>query len=201
MKQIKKWNIAIVAMGWLLVLSACSPQPPAIRPPTPTPPIRHRDALPLLLSLDDLGVEYTLVEQHRLNKGAGWTPDITRLSGYRHVYQGNQARYARVVSQVECYLSAQEAQIAYRTYKGQLTEQIKNDSQYGPLNEGEARLGEWSTMLTISNKDNPDLITIHYVFVRENVVIEVGLTGWKGPDFNEQALKTAQIVDKRVAAR
>ncbi|MBN1933314.1 MAG: hypothetical protein JW934_01550, partial [Anaerolineae bacterium] len=131
------WFVLMLAA--LVLTGACQKATPTpIRPPTPTPPIRHRDALPLLLSAEDLGVSYVQVEQARLEKGKGWDPAATRLSGYRHEYAGNGA-FTRVVLQIECYLSVKDAQGAYRAYKAQIIDQLRTGGQYASVNEAETR--------------------------------------------------------------
>ena len=81
---------ALLIIGIAIALGACAGRKgqPTAHVPAPTPAIRHRDAYPLLLTLDDLDSSYTLNEMHRLERGIGWAKEITRLSGYRHVYEG-----------------------------------------------------------------------------------------------------------------
>jgi hypothetical protein len=194
---------AILLVGIAIALGACAGQqgPPATRLPTPTPPIRHRDAYPLLLTANDLGGSYALVEMHRLERGIGWSPEITRLSGYRHVYEGG-GRFPHVVSQVECYLSAKEAQTAYRLYKEQLVSDLQSDERYAAVNESQADgLGEWGAMFSMRGKNDANLETAAFLFVRENVLVEVTLSGRHASDFFDQAIRQAKIVDQRILAR
>jgi|GEM_PF-3726007 len=187
----------------LFSLGGCQkPTPTPMGPPTPTPPIRHRDALRLILDEQALGSGYTLVNQERLEKGKGWNEASTRLSGYRHEFQGRGTTFDALTVQVECYLSTRDAQMAYRAYKTQLIEQLRNSGRYASLNEAEARgLGEWGTVLTMQDAANANIQTIYYLFLRENVLVELSLRAPKSPALADQALKQAQVVDQRIAAR
>ena len=195
------WTVLLV--GITIALGACASQegPPPTRLPTPTPPIRHRDAYPLLLTIDDLGGSHTLIEMHRLERGKGWSKEITRLSGYRHVYEGG-GRFSHVVSQVECYLSTKEAQTAYRLYKERLVSDLQGDERYAAVNESQADgLGEWGALFNMRGKNDANLEAAAFLFVRENVLVEVTLTGRHASDFVDQAVRQAKIVDQRILAR
>lgn len=187
----------------LIAVGACQkPTPTPIGPPTPTPPIRHRDALKLILGEQEMGSGYTLVGQERLEKGKGWNEESTRLSGYRHEFRGRKTTFDAVTVQVECYLSAKDAQGAYRVYKAQLIEQLRNSGQYASINEAEARgLGEWGSVFTMQDAANANIQVIYYLFLRENVLVELSLRAPKSPALADQALKQAQVVDQRIAAR
>ncbi len=189
----------LIALTSLAACQQATPRP--IGPATPTPPIRHRDALPLLLTAEDLGSSYKVVDQQRLDKGKGWGDDSTRLSGYRHEYQGS-GTFNPVVVQVECYLSVKDAQGAYRAYKAQLLEQLRAGGKYTSINEAETRgLGEWGAALTMQDTADANIQTIHYLFLRENVLVELALTAPKSAALGDQALKQAQVVDQRISAR
>jgi hypothetical protein len=169
-----------------------------LRPPTPTPPIRHRDAYPLLLTLEDLA-GYRVVERHRLERGPGWVPEVTRLSGYRILYAGDQGAFHEVLCQVECYLSVADARTAYRVYKEQLGAEIKSNAQDAAVNESEVQgLGEWGWVFAIRSDG---LETAHYVFLRENVLAEAIFTGAHTPEFSDRAVRYAQLIDQRILAR
>jgi hypothetical protein len=194
----------IVFLGGLAAgLGACGKQegPPPTRLPTPTPPIRHRNALPLLLTINDLGGAHSLVDMHRLERGKGWSDEITRLSGYRHVYEGG-GRFSRVTCQAECYLSIKEAQTAYRLYKEQLVSSFRDDEQYGAVNESQADgIGEWGAMFSMRGQNNANREIISFLFIRENVLVEVTLTGNHAPDSVDQASRLAKTVDQRILSR
>ncbi|MBN1933814.1 MAG: hypothetical protein JW934_04065, partial [Anaerolineae bacterium] len=59
----------------------------------------------------------------------------------------------------------------------------------------------WGTMLTMQDAEGGNVETIHYLFLRENVLVEMALTAAKSPTLSDQALKQAQVVDQRIAAR
>lgn len=190
----------LLLLGLIGGLSACGREsPPPTRWPTPTPPIRHRDAYPLMLTLDDLGAGYEVAEKHRLERGRGWGDDTTRLSGYRTIYQGRQAAFTRVLCQVECYLSVQDAQSAYRTYRERLTVELRADVRYASVSEREASaLGDWGWAFEMRAGS---MDAVHYLFLRENVLVEIALTGVHSPGFLDQAVRQAQVVDQQILVR
>jgi hypothetical protein len=199
------WQICctFLLVGLIVGLGACGKQKPSppMRAPTPTPLIRHRDALPLMIALDDLGDHYALVEMIRLERGKGWSDETTRLSGYRHVYEGSGS-FSRIVCQVECYLSVRNAQTAYRIYKEQLVSTFGNDERYAAVNESEASgLGEWGAMLRMRDKSDQNRETIAFLFVRENVLTEITLEGTYSSDLIDRAVRQAKVVDQRILAR
>lgn len=168
------------------------------RPATETASIQHRDALSLLPSADDLAPGYEQESAYRLAQGKGWVEEATRLSGYRAVFAGPGDPFTQVMVQVECYLSAQDAQAAYRAYKGQLGDQIRNSAQYDAINEREEQaLGEWGWAFEMRSQDSD---TVHYVYLRQNVLVEVALVGPHSLEFVQESLRMAQIVDRRVLA-
>ncbi len=189
----------LLALWTLVATSACSARtPPPTSPPTPTPPIRYRDALPLMLSLQDLGKGYETVEMYRLEQGKGWDEQSTRLSGYRALYRGVSGGFESVLCQVECYLSFHDAQVAYRAYKSKLTDELKSDRRYDAISDEEVSvLGEWGWRFNLRAQDKE---TYHYIFVRENVLVEMSITGQRSPDLADRSIRLAQIVDRRIAA-
>jgi len=184
-----------------LALTACQEEviPTPTRPP-PTAVIRHRDAAPFMLTLDDLGQGYQIVEQHRLEKGKGWNEEATRLSGYRHVYQGTETPFTTVICQVECYLSVNETFSAYRAYKEELVSRLQE--QYASINESEThKVGDWAAVLSARNPDNENERAFYYLFTRENILVEVTLIGPNMANFDGLSLQQAQVVDQRITAR
>jgi hypothetical protein len=182
----------------MLGVLACRARPTAIpaRLPTLTPGIRHRDANALMLSARDLGPAYEAQEISRLERGRGWGGEATRLSGYRTVYTADRGTFSEVISQVECYLSGSDAQVAYQAYKDQLTVQLTREAEGSSVDKGEARgLGEWGWMFRLRGEG---VETVHYLFVRENVVAEIVVSGLPSPGFQDEAARQAQIVDRRI---
>jgi hypothetical protein len=117
------------------------------------------------------------------------------------VYEGG-GRFSRVVSQIECYLSAKEAQTAYRLYKERLVSNLQGDERYAAVNESQADgLGEWGTMFSMRGKNDTNRETAAFLFVRENILAEVTLTGRHASDFVDQAIRQAKVVDQRILAR
>jgi hypothetical protein len=203
----KRLDVAIKLVGLLLACglivgaSGCaqSSSSTSSRPPTPTPPVRYRDAYPLMLTLQDLGKGYQIVETHRLERGRGWSDDATRLSGYRTVYQGNGATFTQVLCQVECYLSEQDARVAYQAYKEKLAASLRKEIGQASADESETRfLGEWGWAFSV-RAETAD--TVHYLFSRENVLVEVAFTGPQSATFADRTTRQAQVVDQRILAR
>jgi hypothetical protein len=165
----------------------------------PTVEIRHRDAYPLMLTLDDLGVGYSAAETTRLARGKGWTDETTRLSGYRAAYRGTRTVFADVECQVECYLSVRDGQSAYRALKEQLSTQVHSQGTYTSVNESETSLlGEWGWLFHLRTQDQE---TFLYLFVRENVLVEALVSGAHSAELADQAIRLAQVIDQRVMAR
>jgi hypothetical protein len=159
-------------------------------------PIRHRDALALLVRDEDLGEGYVRLESYRLPRGKGWDEGATRLSGYRAIYQGASTR---VTSQVECYLAVADAQMAYRAYQSLIGEQIKNDDRYTAVNEYEQDLlGDWGWAFEARDDVQE---TYHYIYVRDNVLVESIVSGPKAADLRQETVRLAQVVDQRIADR
>jgi hypothetical protein len=165
--------------------------------PTPTPGIRHRDALPLMPTLDDLGPGYAVLDDRRLEPGPGWSDRATRLSGYRTTYTGPGSPFVEVLYQVECYLSNSDAQAAYRTYKDELTTAISEDERYSSVDASEASLGEWGWMYRMQGEKSD---RVHYLFQRGNVLVEAVYAGVPSPDFLDEAIRLAQNIDRRISA-
>lgn len=190
--------VTAVLVGVSLV--ACGrPAPTRVRVPTPTVVIRHRDALSLMPVSEDLGPSYRAVEERRLERGKGWGDDTTRLSGYRTVFEGPGEAFSRIVSQVECYLSVEDAQAAYRAYRESLSSDLRGNASNESVTEGEERLlGDWNRMFSVRS---PNGLTVHYVFIRENVFVELALTGQDVPDLPDQAARQARLLDERVYKR
>ncbi len=197
---IARGTVCMLVLGALAALCACAArQSPPVLFPTPTPPIRYRDALPLMLTLQDLGSGYEVVEMYRLERGKGWDKETTRLSGYRALYRGQGGGFTSVLCQVECYLSFRDAQVAYRAYKGQLAAELKNSQGYDSVSDEEVSvLGEWGWRFNLRAQDKE---TYHYIFVRENVLVEMAMTGERSPDLADRTIRLAQIVDRRISAR
>ena len=152
-----------------------------------------------MLVADDLGAGYEQDSIYRLEGGRGWTEEATRLSGYRAAYLGRDVAFTEVTCQVECYLSVQNAQAAYRAYIRRIGEQIKSSDQYDVINEREEQsLGEWGWAFEMRSQDTD---TVHYIYVRENVLVESVLVGTHSPDFVQQAVRMAQVVDRRISSR
>jgi hypothetical protein len=151
-----------------------------------------------MLSVSDLGAGYVVTEDHRLDKGRGWADSATRLSGYRVAYEGAGEPFTQVVCQVECYLSSKDAQVAYRVYKDELAAKIAEDGRYTSVDAGEANLGEWGWLFDMQH-DNSQ--TVHYIFLRENVLVETIFAGAHTAEFLAEAIRQAQVVDRRILER
>jgi hypothetical protein len=149
-----------------------------------------------MLDAKDLGSGYEAVEAHRLEPGRGWGDDTTRLSGYRMAFAGDRGVFSRITCQVECYLSVKDAQDAYRAYRERLAADLKGNASYESVSDSEERLlGDWNRMYTIRGQD---LLTVHYVFLRENVFVELALSGRDVPEFPDQAARQARLLDERI---
>jgi hypothetical protein len=181
-------------------LSACAGPTAVLNlAPTPTLQIRHRDALPLMLDSADLGAGYKAVEVHRLERGKGWGDDTTRLSGYRMVFEGGVGVFSRIVCQVECYLSVEDAQSAYRAYREDLAGDLRASAAYESVSDSEERLlGDWNRLYTARSRDS---VTLDYIFLRENVLVDLSLAGPDAPDFPVQADRQARLLDERIFQR
>jgi len=158
--------------------------------------IRHRDANTLMPSVGDLGQGYQATEKHRLERGKGWGEDTTRLSGYRNVFVGSQSVFSRVECQIECYLSVTDTQAAFRVLREQLGADLRGNAANDSVTDGEERmLGDWNRVFTVRSGDD---LTLHYVFLRENVLVVLALTGPDAPDFPDQAARVARLLDERI---
>ena len=170
-----------------------------VRRLAPTVEIRHRDAYPLMLTLDDLGAGYSESEMTRLTRGKGWTDEATRLSGYRAVYRGTRTVFSDVECQVECYLSVRDGQSAYRALKEQLSTQVHSQGAYTSVNESEiSLLGEWAWLFHLRAQEQE---TFLYLFVRENVLVKASASGVHSAELADQAIRLVQVVDQRAMAR
>ena len=189
--------LALVCLLAVLCLSACGEAPTAGDSlAMPTVAIRHRDALPLVFSLTDFGESYSIEEMYRMDKGRGWDERSTRLSGYRSIYTSDQAVLSQIQCQVECYLSVQDAQHAYRVYKEQLSQQLKGEVRYESVGESqEEALGDWSWVFKMEAREEQ---TLHYLFLRENVLVAVAFTGRRSPNLPDQAVRYARSLDQRI---
>ena len=178
-------------------LSSCGPEATRVaHVPTPTLAIRHRDANTLMPLANDLGQGYQAVEKHRLEHGRGWGEDTTRLSGYRNVFAGSQSVFSRIECQIECYLSVTDTQAAFRALREQLNGELRGNAANESVTDGEERLlGDWNRVFTVRSGDD---LTLHYVFLRENVLVEVALTGPDAPDLPDQAARLARLLDERI---
>ena len=191
------WWVGVLACAGSLV--ACSKTTPTpVRFPTPTVTIRHRDALPLMITSEDLGGGYEAIEAQRLERGNGWGDDTTRLSGYRTVFRGKGV-FSGVVCQVECYLSVKDAQDAYRAYREQLAGELEGNAAYESVRDSEVRLlGDWSRKYTAQAQD---VVVMHHIFLRENVFVNLTLSGSDAPEFSDQADRLARSLDERIFQR
>jgi len=189
--------VLVVCLGALASCRQASVTP--ARRLAPTVEIRHRDAYPLMLTLDDLGAGYSASEMTRLTRGKGWTDEATRLSGYRAMYRGTRTVFSDVQCQVECYLSVRDGQSAYRALKGQLSTEVRSQGAYVSVNESEVSLlGEWGWLFHMRTQDQE---TFLYLFVRENVLVKASVSGAHSAELADQAIRLAQVVDQRVMAR
>jgi hypothetical protein len=191
------WCVGVLAcVGSLAACSKTTPTP--VRVPTPTVTIRHRDALPLVLTSGDLGGAYEVMETQRLEPGIGWGDDTTRLSGYRTVFRGKGV-FSSVACQVECYLSVKDAQDAYRAYREQLAGDLEASASYESVRDSEVRLlGDWSRRYTAQTQD---VVVVHQIFLRENVFVDLTLFGSDAPEFSDQADRLARSLDERIFQR
>lgn len=170
-----------------------------VRRLAPTVEIRHRDAYALMLTRDDLGTGYGVSEMVRLKRGKGWADEATRLSGYRAVYRGTRTVFSDVECQVECYLSIRDGQSAYRALKEQVAAQVRSQGGYTAVNESETSLlGEWGWLFHMRAQDQE---TFLYLFVRENVLVKVSVSGAHSAELADLAVRLAQVVDQRAMAR
>ena len=191
-------TLCIWVLMQLGLLTSCNQDAPLpIHFPTPTIiSIRHRDAFPLIMTADDLGGGYRTVEMHRLEQGKGWGDDTTRLSGYRATFESGRGVFTHISSQVECYLSVVDAQIAYRAYRETLTAQIKGNATYQSVKDTEeSLLGDWNRRLAVTLQRE---MIIHCIFLRENVFVELALTGPESPELLDQAVRQARLLDERI---
>jgi len=191
------WRIALVFVCAATGLSACGPEATRVAYiPTPTLAIRHRDANALMPSADDLGRGYQTAEKHRLERGKGWGEDTTRLSGYRNVFAGSQSVFSRIECQIECYLSVTDTQAAFRALREQLNADLKGNVANDSVTDGEERmLGDWNRVFTVRSGDD---LALHYIFLRENVLVDLAMTGTDAPDLPDQAARLARLLDERI---
>ena len=186
----------------LLLVSACGqPQPTPVRLPTPTIEVRHVDAMPLMAFMSQVlaGESYRPVEEHRLERGLGWGEDTTRLSGFRTVFEGGSGAFSRVEYQVECYLTVDDAQDAYREYRQTMTTRLQSNTSVGPVIEStEEGLGDWNHKFAFSSGGSD---AVHYIFLRENVLVELAFSGPSDPSFPDKAASQARVLDKQIYSR
>lgn len=164
--------------------------------PTALPEIRYRDALPLMLKAQDLGTGYEMSETHRLPEGKGWGEDTTRLSGYRFVFRGNGGTFTEVTCQVECYLTIEEAQEAYRAFRQEIAAELRDSTAWEDVHDAEERLlGEWNHMYAAQSKD---AMLVRYVFLRNNAFAYLSFTGPQAPTLADEAAQQARSLDDRI---
>ena len=190
----------VLLLALSAALTACGRATPvAAVAPTPTVQIRHRDALRLMWDSGDLGAGYSLAEEYRLEAGKGWGEDTTRLSGYRKAFEGGTGVFSRIVCQIECYISIRDAQGAYRSYREKLTTDLKANAAYGSVSDSEeGLLGDWNRMYVARARDT---MTVHLVFLRENVFVELVFTGPNVPEVPDRAARQARLLDERIFQR
>jgi hypothetical protein len=199
LSRVRVCALLTVCLG--IVVACGRPRPTPIRLPTPTIEVRHIDALPLMASTAQAlaGDGYQALEEHRLERGLGWGEDTTRLSGYRTVFGGGGGAFSQVVCQIECYLSVEESQQAYRAYRETLTSRLQGNPSYGPMIESEEeQLGDWNHKYAVSAEGSA---IVHYIFLRENVLVEFAFTGPESPTFPDQAARQARVLDKQIYSR
>lgn len=189
------WVLSLTLVVATFGLGACGEATPTRVPlAMPTVSVRHRDASALMPSLANLGDLYEIKEMYRMDSGRGWDDRATRLSGYRAIYQGSQAEISQIECQVECYLSVRDAQSAYRAYKEQLSLQL--DAEYDSVGESEEdALGDWNWVFKVQANDQQ---VVHYLFLRENVLVEMTFAGQRSPTLPGQAVRYARSVDQRI---
>lgn len=193
----RAWMFALLFVCTVIGLSSCGPEVTRVaHVPTPTLAIRHRDANMLMPSADELGQGYQTVAKRRLERGKGWGEDTTRLSGYRNVFAGSQSVFSHIECQIECYLSVTDTQAAFRALREQLNGELRGSAANESVTDGEERLlGDWNRVFTVRSGDD---VTLHYVFLRENVLVEMALTGPDAPDLPDQAARLARLLDERI---
>ena len=193
----RAWRIALLFVCAVIGLSSCGPEATRVaRIPTPTLAIRHRDADTLMPSAGDLGQGYRAAEKHRLERGKGWGEDTTRLSGYRDVFAGSQSVFSRIECQIECYLSVTDTQAAFRALREQLDADLRGRVANDSVTDGEERLlGDWNRVFTVRSGDD---LTLHYIYLRENVLVVLVMTGLGAPDLPDQAARLARLLDERI---
>jgi hypothetical protein len=147
-------------------------------------------------SADDLGQGYQAAAKYGLERGMGWGEDTTRLSGYRNVFAGSQSVFSRIECQIECYLSVTDTQAAFRALREQLDADLKGNAANDSVTDGEERmLGDWNRVFTVRSGDD---LALHYIFLRENVLVELAMTGPDAPDLPDQAARLARLLDERI---
>lgn len=191
------WRIVLLLLCAVIALSSCGREATrVVHIPTPTLTIRHRDANALMPAASDLGQGYQVAKKYRLEQGRGWGEDTTRLSGYRTVYSGSQSVFSRVECRIECYLSVTDTQTAFRALREQLNADLKGNVANDSVTDGEERmLGDWNRVFTVRSGDN---LSLHYIFLRENVLVELAMTGPDAPDLPDQAARLARLLDERI---
>jgi hypothetical protein len=167
--------------------------------PTALPEIRHRDALPLMLQVQDLGSGYEIAETHRLAQGKGWGDDTTRLSGYQTIFRGEGDVFSEVTCQVECYLTVKDAQDAYRVYRQEIAAELRDEASFDSVTDAEERaLGEWNHVYVAQSRE---AILIEYVFLRNNAFVFLSFAGPQAPGFTDKAAEQARLLDSRIFRR
>ena len=189
------WGLSLTLVLAAVSLAACGEATPTrVSLPMPTVAIGHRDAFALMPSVGDLGGQLELKEMYRMDSGRGWGDQATRLSGYRAIYQDSQDEISQIECQVECYLSVPDAQSAYRAYKEQLSLQL--DAAYDLVGESEEdALGDWNWVFKVQSNDQQ---VVHYLFLRDNVLVEMAFAGQSSPTLPGQAVRYARSVDQTI---
>jgi hypothetical protein len=195
MRSSRLWTVLLVVSVELL--AGCGgAKEVSVETPTALPEIRYRDALPLMLEADDLGSGYQLAEIQRLPRGEGWGNDTTRLSGYRSDFEGEGTSFARVTCQIECYLTLNEAQEAYRAFRQEIAADIHGKAAYESVHDREERLlGEWNHVYTAESKE---ATLVQYVFLRNNAFVFLSFEGPRSPTFADEAAQQARALDERI---
>jgi hypothetical protein len=115
------------------------------------------------------------------------------------VFDGGSGIFARVEYQIECYLTVDDAQDAYRAHRQTIAPKVQGNASSGPVIEGvEEGLGDWSHKFAFSTEDGS---VVHYIFLRENVLVELVFAGPTDPTFPDRAASQARVLDERIYSR
>ena len=122
----------------------------------------------------------------------------TALEHFTHASRLNPDEIAYFVAVVQALLqSAQTDQALHQLRSGQ--EKFAWTGAYqAAWAECHEQLGDWNHKYAVTVEGSA---IVHYIFLRENVLVEFAFTGPEAPTFPDQAARQARVLDKQIYSR